>query len=158
VVPAEVTQAVLSDEQPAIAAWAERHGWTLTIDPNEATVTATTTHPRTEQAVIFHADLSGYPAIPPAWTCRDNQGNSPAAAYPLPGTSSALPTSIFHTQPVICAPWNRLAYATHGGPHGDWTAVTSWKTAAGEATQAHTIADMLSALRLHLSVSPGLQP
>jgi hypothetical protein len=60
-------------------------------------------------------------------------------------------------EPCICAPWNRLAYAVHGGPHNDWGTTTDWKQAAATSTQAHTLPDMLSALRLHLQYSPGMQ-
>ena len=49
----------------------------------------------------------------------------------------------FHNQPVICAPWNRKAYASHGGPHSDW-AMASWATYRPNHAQ---IGDMLVLLQ-----------
>ncbi|MFC0028006.1 hypothetical protein ACFFMM_00510 [Micromonospora chaiyaphumensis] len=67
-----------------------------------------------------------------------------------------MPGSIFHPNRLICAPWNRLAYAEHGGPHPDWGALTNWKTAGAGYTKADTLADMLSQIHLHLTLSPGM--
>jgi hypothetical protein len=153
-----VTQAVMASEMPAITAWAERHQWTIHIDLDSQTVTAQTTHPVENAPVVFHADLTGYPALPPTWTCRDDLGGSPRNAFPLAGTSPAITGSVFHSNQVICAPWSRLAYSEHGGPHSDWGGPTQWKTAAPTYTTAHSLADMLNTLRLHLAVSPGMTP
>jgi hypothetical protein len=78
--------------------------------------------------------------------------------YPAPGSTLANGPagSIFHPALAICSPWNRLAYRTHGGVHENWPSTTDWKRTATEYTQAHTIADMLSALHLHLRSSPGM--
>ncbi len=158
VVPLDVTQAVMDGESAAIAAWADRHQWSIDSASDGSALIARASHPVTGNHVDFHADLTGYPAVPPAWTCQDEAGASGSRAYPAPGTTPAITGSIFHTLPVICAPWNRLAYVVHNGPHSDWGAPTEWKTAGPSYTQAHTIADMLAALRLHLLVSPGMQP
>lgn len=156
VTPSDITEAVIAEEQAAITAWAARHGWDVELDLATATATAKALHPVTGKSVLFSADLSGYPAQAPAWWC----GSSPSdrAGYPAPMAAPVpgLQGSIFHPNPVICAPWNRLAYAVHGGPHGDWGTPTDWRRAAPTSTQAHTIADMLAALRLHLQHSPGM--
>ncbi|SFG26973.1 hypothetical protein SAMN02787118_11817 [Streptomyces mirabilis] len=154
--PEQVTRAVMAGETPAVTAWAERHQWRVRVDPDSQTLTAVTTHPATNTLVLFHADLTGYPALPPAWTCRDDQGCSPHDAFPLAGTGPVITGSVFHPNPVICAPWNRLAYSEHSGPHADWGGLTEWKTAAPASTRAHTLADMLNTLRLHLAASPGM--
>ena len=157
VTPSDITQAVIAEERAAITAWATRHCWEVQLDLATATATATSVHPVTGQPVVFSADFEGYPAQAPAWWC----GSSPSikSDYPAPmaTTVPGLQGSIFHPSPVICAPWNRLAYAVHGGPHNDWGIPTDWKQAAATSTQAHTIADMLAALRLHLQHSPGMQ-
>ena len=157
VVPSAVTDAVMAVELPAITAWAARRGWDVDVDVKCRTVAAKTVHPKSGAVIVFHADLDEYPAIPPAWTCRDADGVVSLAAFPRPGQQPGVSGSIFHTNNVICAPWNRLAYAANGGPHGDWEDLTAWKNAAAGAgyTQAHTIPDMLNTIRLHLVVSPG---
>lgn len=156
--PIEITRAVIAtDELVAITAWANRHHWDVALDLESLRLIAATPHPVTGDEIEFHGDFEGYPAQAPAWWC----GSSPSdkTGYPGPATSpvAGLQGSIFHSNPCICAPWNRLAYAAHGGPHGDWGTTTDWKQAGAGYTQAHTIPDMLGALRLHLRHSPGMQ-
>jgi hypothetical protein len=150
-----VERAVLTAEAPAIEAWAARAGWAVHVDAGGRVLTAWTIHPVTRTVIVFHADLEGYPAIPPAWSCRDENGDVTPSAFPLPGSRIGIPGSIFHAAMLICAPWNRLAYGVHGGPHTDWTALTEWKTVPGDVTRAHTLADMLSVIALNLAASPG---
>lgn len=151
---ATITQAVLAAEMPAIAAWVNRHSWEIRSDPAALTLDASTVHPVTATVIVFHAELSDYPTIPPAWTCRDAQGVVTPSVFPVGGSRPGGPGSIFHPQLVICAPWNRLAYAVHGGPHNDWVDLSGWKNVPGGHTQAHTLSDMLSTLAFHLAVSP----
>jgi hypothetical protein len=147
----------MGGEASAVTSLAARRGWAVVIDVDSLMLTATTTHPTCGAVVTFRADLSGYPALPPAWTCHDATGASPRSAYPAAGTRPCLNSSIFHSNPVICAPWNRLAYAEHAGPHGDWGGPANWKNVDTNLTQAQTLPDMLAALHLHLSASPGMQ-
>jgi hypothetical protein len=160
---ADVTSAVMSHELVAAGAWAARRGWQLTYDEARRIGNVHTVHPALEgQAVNFWFDVTGYPdRQPPAWWCgpdgttitRDAADYPKPPATPMPGLSG----SIFHNQPVICAPWNRLAYSINGGPHQDWPDLAAWKTTGIGYTQAHTIADMLSQLQVHLSASDGMQ-
>ena len=159
-VPTAVTRAVLANEASAVAAWVSRQqGWEAAVDLDALRLTARTTHPATSIPLRIDADLDGYPAIPPVWRFLD-----PATGQPLPhtfpqgGTIPGISGSIFHSNRVICAPWSRLAYAEHGGPHGDWGGLTNWKNTAPTYTKADTIADMLSQIALHLAASPGTHP
>jgi hypothetical protein len=156
----DVTEAVMEAEQVAIAAWAESHNWDVTYDPATKRGSASTPHPALGTPVTFHFDTTGYPdRQPPAWWCGTDPADPKNYPRPAATTSPGQPNgSIFHGQPVICAPWNRLAYkqVIPDAPHGDWT-LGSWKTMAPEYTRAHTIADMLSALEFHLSYSDGMQ-
>ncbi|TDO06606.1 hypothetical protein EV580_6707 [Mycobacterium sp. BK086] len=153
-----VARAVIDAEMAAVAAWAARNGWDVRIDIDGGVegpvLQARTAHPVTHVPIVFYAELHDYPVLPPAWTCRDAAGAVSAAAFPLAGTRPGLSGSIFHGALVLCAPWNRLAYGAHGGPHADWTDLTAWKSIGG-VTQAHTLADMLASIAVHLSASPG---
>ena len=156
--PPDITRVVITtDELAAITSWATRSGWDVTVDLDALRLTATATHPVTSRAVVFHGDVEGYPTQAPAWWCGDSPSDK--SGYPAPMTTATpkLQGSIFHPNPCICAPWNRLAYTVHGGPHGDWGSTTDWKQAAATSTQAHTLPDMLATLRLHLQHSPGMQ-
>lgn len=65
-----------------------------------------------------------YPAIPPAWHwCNPETGalDNPADA---PATGG-----FFHSNHLICAPWNRLAYKSENpkGPHAEWV-IGNWRS------------------------------
>jgi hypothetical protein len=155
VASANVTKAVVAAEAAAIAAWARRRDWSVAIATDYASLDARSSHPVTSTVIVFHADLDDYPVIPPAWTCLDAAGTISPAAFPVGGQRAGVPGSIFHPNQVFCAPWNRLAYGVHGGPHPDWSDLAAWKSVGSDMTQAHTIADMLNSIALHLSASPG---
>jgi hypothetical protein len=54
---------------------------------------------------------------------------------------------------VICAPFNRLAYTDHAGPHGDWGGPQNWLNAGASQVHAETIGDMLQAIYRDFSVT-----
>jgi hypothetical protein len=155
-VPAAVTLAVLAQELPAAHRWAARHTWTLEADLNALRLTATTHHPGDHAELVLIGQCAGYRAVPPAWQFVDPRTGQPTPqAFPAPGPAAGG-SSIFHTTPVLCAPWNRLAYAENGGPHGDWATAAGWLNVRN-TTQATTIADMLATIDAHLRSSPGRQ-
>lgn len=155
-VPPEATRAVLDVEAPSIETWASRHGWFVQIDPVRLALVVTVRHPSDESLLLLVGDLTGYRGVPPAWKFVDPlTGQSTAAAFPAAGPGPGGKGSIFHSNVVICAPWNRLAYQAEGGPHGDWQDATNWLNVAGDVTRAGNIAEMLSAIDVHLRTSPG---
>jgi len=155
--PPSFTRATVAAEHDAIVAWAERFGWTVTVDLDALVLRATTTHPKLGRALEVVASLAEYPAKPPAWRfVTPGTDDSPTSAWPSPGTMGGVSGSIFHTNPCICAPWNQLAYQVHGGPHADWT-MTSWREITNGLTKADTLPDMLDQIHQHLAVSPGMQ-
>ena len=151
-VPAAVTVAVLEQELPAARRWAARHAWTLEVDLDVLQLTAITHHPADRTELLLVGELTGYRAVPPAWRFVDPATGQPSPhAFPAPSPSG----SIFHSSLLmLCAPWNRLAYAEAGGPHGDWGAAAGWLNTRAY-TQAQTIADMLATVEAHLRSSPG---
>lgn len=135
---------------------AERHGWTLDIDAECRRLTASIDHPVAGVGLLqLEADLDGYRAVPPAWRFVDPEtGHVTKRAFPKPGSGPHGSGSIFHSKPVICAPFNRLAYQAHDGPHSDWSGPANWLNVTGHVV-AHTLGEMLSVINLHLRVSPG---
>jgi hypothetical protein len=160
VIPAVITRVVVTEELPAVLAWAARRpGWTVELDEPALHLNITTSHPAVGTPLRVRADLHGYRAVAPAWQflSPESVGTS-TSPFPQPGNHPVIQGSIFHGNRVICAPWNRLAYKENGGPHGDWGALTNWTEAADGYTKADTLADMLSQIELHLSTSPGMYP
>lgn len=156
-IPTAVTRAVVAEEMVAVTAWAGRRpGWAPRFDDAELLLVVEGIHPVTQVPVRVIADLDGYRAVPPAWTFAAPPGSSAATPFPEPNTTPGGPGSIFHPNRIICAPWNRLAYAEHKGPHADWGGLANWTSAGGDVTKAHTLADMLDQIYLHLSLSKGM--
>ena len=149
--PARASRAAVEAELPAVEAWAARHGWVIAHDLDGLRLRAATYHRPVRRLVEVIGDVTGYPAVPPAWyfvAIGTDETTKPH--FPAPG-----PTSIFHSNPVICAPWNRLAYTEHGGPHSDWSGPAAWLQVRNQTT-AHRLADMLAVIDANLRASPGM--
>jgi hypothetical protein len=163
-IPTTVTRVVVAEELPAVLAWAARSpGWIVAFDESALHLNVKTAHPVCGTPLHINADVQEYPAIPPAWRflpADPDVQTTVAGPFPQAGTHPLIQGSIFHSNRVICAPWNRLAYKQNGdgGIHEDWGGLTNWRNAAVGYTKADTVADMLSQIALHLSVSPGMWP
>jgi hypothetical protein len=72
-----------------------------------------------------HCQADQYPTLPPIWQWCGADGTmlDDPRLVPVGGSS------YFHTNGVLCAPWNRLAYSQvdSRGPHSDW-AIGDWKS------------------------------
>lgn len=157
-VPHEATKAVVEEAElrPAMA-YAERHRWRLTWLPENLTLLADGSHPDSSP-VRLHADLAGYRAIPPAWTFTAPGSTVPRECrFPAAGALPGGTGSIFHGKRLICAPFNRIAYSDHGGPHSDWKGPSLWLNVRG-VVRATTLAEMLAVIICHLRYSPGWLP
>ncbi len=73
--------------------------------------------------LYLHVDCDGYAVTPPAWRWCDAKAEMRDAPSCTPEGSGFL-----HSNGVICAPWNRLAYKDLDarGPHNDWT-IGDWR-------------------------------
>ena len=154
--PPTAVRAIVESERPGAVAWAARHGWALTLQPDDLVLRSATYHPAVHRLVEFVAHLDDYKALPPAWRVVV-PGTDDAAAlanFPKPGPDA----SIFHSNLVLCAPWNRLAYKSvnDAGPHNDWGGPEGWLNLGGNHTTAHTLGDMLASIDRFLRVSPGM--
>lgn len=153
----DVSRAAAVDEMLGVAAWVSRHSaWKVTLGRDELRLLAEVDHPRQGQGRLYLvAELDDYRVLPPAWRFVDGSGDSPRGAWPAPAPITLGQASIFHTQPVLCAPFNRLAYKQEGGPHGNWGPPTNWLADRPGYVRATHLGEMLAAINMHLSVSPG---
>lgn len=153
----QLTVALVEDEELEPARdWARRAGVELTWDADSLELRAIFTQRATGERYYLRGRLDGYKAVPPAWEFCDQNWGSPGAKRNYPARAS-LPGigSVFHRKPVICAPFNRLAYKAHGGPHGDWGGPEQWLRAAPESAHAETLADMLALIARDMNYSNG---
>lgn len=156
-VPKDVTIAVVEDELAAADAYARRHGWSLTWRKDDLAVLLDGKHPADQSLMRWHADVAGYRAVPPAWSCF--QGDAQGAwkrRFPKGGALPGGISSIFHSSNVICAPFNRLAFKVHSGPHEDWGGPADWLNVRGKV-RATVLAEMIAQIIVHLTYSPGWQ-
>jgi len=152
--PATVARASVEAELDAARVWAARHDWILSWEAETLLLRLATYHRPAQRLVELLAKTDGYRALPPAWMfVRPGTEEANAAVFPAAGNMPGI-GSIFHGSGVICAPWNRLAYTEHGGPHDNWSGPEAWLQVP-EGTIAHTIPDMLAIIDAHLRASAG---
>ena len=146
-VPTATTVLVVEDELGGAMAWAERRAVPLTWKPKLLEIRATFTQPESHELFYLRGRVDDYKVLPPTWTFTDQSWLAdPAPAFFPKLAQSPYGASMFITYrgPVICAPFNRLAYAEHQGPHADWSGPSSWLTAgAPDQVRAHFLGDML---------------
>jgi hypothetical protein len=157
IVPKEVTLATVESELPGLRGYADRRGWRVDWRPGELVIVLDGTHPK-GNPVRLRTEVDGYKALPPAWRFVSPLDGTPGKQhFPAPGPSPGGGASIFIKDAFICAPFNRLAYTGHGGPHGDWGGAANW-LAVKQHVFAHTLGEMLAIIDSHLRLSHGMLP
>lgn len=156
-VAAETTILIVNGELAGAQAWAGRHSVPLTWVPERLWLLAQLVQPETNETFYLRAQVDDYRVVAPAWTFTDAAWSAEPTPYlfPRPG-HTPYGSSLFHPSAVICAPFNRLAYAEYRGPHGDWGGPASWLT-AGRSTEvkAHYLGDMLQLINRDFVYSRG---
>lgn len=147
--PPAVTDAAIDGELPGAIAWAKRHG--IAMDTRllaNRIIRAVFVHPDEGEKFYLQGVFEDYKALPPIWEWRDENWSSPGALRMSPKLDgSPFGGSVFiqhEGNAIICAPFNRLAFGTHGGPHSDWGNPAQWTTAAEGYAHAVKIGDMLN--------------
>lgn len=156
-IPRDLTLALVEQEELEPAReWARRAGVELMWRRETLEIRAVFKQRSSGDRFFLLGNLDGYKAVPPAWEfCDAGWGSSGTKGnYPRQATINGI-GSIFHSKPVICAPFNRLAYQTHGGPHADWGGPEQWLKAAPGSARADTLADMLALIARDMNYSKG---
>jgi hypothetical protein len=119
--------------------------------PDDLILRAATYHLPVHRLVEVVAACDSYRALPPLWRfVRPGTDETGKQWFPASGSGS-----FFHPGGMICAPWSRLAYKEHDGPHDNWSGPTNWLNVT-DVTVAHTIPDMLASIDVNLRQSPGM--
>ena len=156
-VPPTMARANVETELGDARAWALRNNWTIDWSSDDLLLRAATYHRPVHRLVELTADVTGYRGEPPAWRVVELGTNVPTVAhFPAATPAAGIPSSIFHSNKVICAPWNRLAYkeVDPNGPHDNWGGPTAWLQVT-DGPHATILAEMLSAIHIHLRQSSG---
>lgn len=149
-----VTLAAVESEIGPMIAYGLRHGWDVTWVPEDLKVICRGRHPADESPACLVAEVGEYRAMPPAWRTYNAKDPAPGALKcPAVGPMPEGIASLFGPG-VICAPFNRLAYKDHGGPHQEWGGPAAWLSVRN-TVHAITLGDMLAVITGHLHTSPG---
>jgi hypothetical protein len=140
-VTADVSIAHVTEELSRVEPWVQLHGWKLDWNPSTLHLAFKMRSKVDDEIYIADFSLDAYRALPPFIEfCHPTTGErGTRRCYPAGGRG------YFHNHPVICAPWNRKAYAAHGGPHGDWV-MASWATQRPHHSQLGDILVLLQEL------------
>ena len=150
-----VVDATLAAELPAALEWGRRRGVSVeSLLPEARTLRVVMIQKVSEEEYFLEGRFDQYRELPPVWEWRDElwtESNHPNLS-PKP-VSTVCGASMFlrHSnqgiaRAIICAPFNRLAYGTEGGPHGDWGNPAQWTTRRPPWVYAVHIGDMLQAI------------
>ena len=159
-IPRETTVLHIREELVGATAWAARHTVELEWLETDLELRAVFTHPVSAERFFLRGVFDDFRYLPPILTFNDEVWggalvpvNYPRVLRPQFGSTLFI---MNNRTPVICAPFNRLAYAEQGGPHGDWQGPSNWLS-AGQAGQvkAHFIGDMLQAIHRDFIHSEG---
>lgn len=156
--PPAVTAAAIDDELPGAIAWAERHQ--IAMDTRllaDRKIRAVLVQPENDK-FFLQGTFGDYRAYPPIWEWYDENWTSTEELHlsPHPGASPFGSMFIQHRgRGLICAPFNRLAYGLHDGPHSDWGNPAQWMTAGQGYVHAVTIGDMLNSILRDFRYSEG---
>lgn len=165
--PQDVVHAYVAEEMAAAEAWATRCGYDLSYDADALTISlpllgADPGGGDGGERYLLTGVLDDYRAVPPAWRFvhPDTAADIGPPAYPAGPNPNPRGSTLFTTGgptgAVICAHFNRLAYAEHDGIHPDWGPPNNWLTLPPSAyTRAETIGDMLARIELEVRESPG---
>ena len=150
-VPPVVTAAALADELPGAQAWAQRHDVTVDVELlQERVIRVVLAQEDPVEIFYLQGTFESYRALPPVWQWYDETWSTNEGLHLSPNpTTPPCGSSVFmnyNGRPVICAPFNRLAYNISGGPHSDWGGPAQWMTPRPGCVRAVTIGDMLQSI------------
>lgn len=158
-VPKDSTVRVVEHELEGANTWANRYGVSLRWYPDKLELHVAMEQASTGDMFYLLGRFDDYREEPPEWLFCDERWVWKVDRKYFPQPQSASIGSTFLSSgpkaPVICAPFNRLAYAEHDGPHDDWGGPAQWITPKGGWVYAVEIGDMLQAIRRDLNASKG---
>jgi len=136
--------------------WITRRGLAVDWEPSELRLRTVLAQSGTEEQFFLQGTFDSYKELPPVWEFYDSDWQCSREKRLYPANSPCpFRSSIFHGNPVICAPFNRLAYKQLGGPHGNWGGPDNWRHVEGSHLKATTVGGMLQHIRRHLRPTRG---
>lgn len=157
-VPADTSRLLVAGELELAKAWFPRHQAVAEWRSEELELRVTLKKAGSELLYYLKGQFDEYRMLPPrlrfcgkAWDGETDPRNYPKVQRP-----SRSPLCIMGgAGPVICAPFNRLAYVEFQGPHSDWGGPAAWQSVNTGVIRAVHIGDMLQALQVEVNDADG---
>lgn len=147
---------IIKLEVGRLLAWAARKGVSLTWEPTSFELRGEWTQPETGERFYFRGLVDGYRSLPPTWQFTDADFSGASSGHLAPKCASTpFGSPMIHGNGVICAPFNRLAYGNHGGPHNDWVLAEWLNAGAVNQVRATNLADMVARIHAEFLSSRG---
>jgi hypothetical protein len=154
--PEEESAIIVQHELEQAKPWAKRRGLDLIWESSVLRLQTVMVQRETQERFYLQAVFEDYKELPPAWEFFDEDWNASGKKRLYPATSPCpFGSSIFHSTPAICAPFNLLAYDEHGGPHENWSGPANWLDVRGTHVRAERVGGMLQAIHRHLRATRG---
>lgn len=112
----DVSRAHVEEEMGEARAWLQRAGLEPHWQPDPLILAVRMSSGVDKEEYIFEFKLDDYRELPPSIELVHPVSGERGTRRCYPSGGNAY----FHSQPVVCAPWNRRAYKVLGGPHADW--------------------------------------
>ena len=131
--PETVVDAAIKSELKGAMAWAARYGIDITtLMPTDRILRIVLVQEKSQERFFLQGQFDQYKALPPVWDWYDaNWSNNGGPCLSPKGVNTPFGGSMFiahNGKAVICAPFNRLAFGTHAGPHTNWVEPVQWMT------------------------------
>ena len=157
--PSVVTAVAIASELPGVRAWAERHQIALDTRLLAERIIRVVLVQEDSGKFYLQGNFGDYKELPPIWDWRDETWSETDGLYLSPRSQGApFGSSMFiqhNNRGLICAPFNRLAYGTHDGPHSNWGDPAQWTTVGPGYVRATTIGDMLQSILRDFGFTQG---
>lgn len=157
----QVVLAHLKDEIARALRWASHHHLEHTWNEDSLTfmvrLEGHANDAGDREAYLLTGIFDDYRVLPPTWRFLDPRTGEDTGNTGFPHPGSFPGGSVLHSNGVVCAAWNRLAFKTAENPtgvHEDWGDLAGWEKVGSTYTQARTIPDMLARLRAEVALSP----
>ena len=157
--PDHVTVAAFASELEPAQMWADEEQLQFEWNLPEKVLRVTFVRDDSAERFYLRGRFDDYKALPPIWEwCDADWSNAGDRRLSPEATQTPYGSSVFldhRGTAIICAPFNRLAYADHGGPHNNWGELTHWMTVGQGVVYAVTIGDMLHTIARDFRYTSG---
>ena len=159
--PTAVSVAAIVGELKGAATWLKRNK--VKVDDSlidNLILRVSFIQPKTGDRFFLQGTFDNYKIWPPMWDWFDETWSDNEGKHLSPARASITRPMFFEDDPrdkgIICAPFSRLTYGMHGGPHSDWRTLEDWnKYKHPKIMHADTIGDMLQLIQYDLVHSAG---